>query len=80
MNLQDLTLKQIKSVERVIYQDAFSFSDSEFLEYMCLMLEESWDDNPEIRLFEDDGLLKIDGDLTEWFENEISLRGLDNGI
>ena len=76
MNLQDLTLKQLKAVERVIYQDTYHFTDSDFFEYLCLMISESWGDDPEIRLFDDGTLLKIDGDFTHWFENELIARGL----
>jgi hypothetical protein len=76
MNLQDLTLKQLKAVERVIYQDTYHFTDSDFFEYLCLMISESWGDDPEIRLFDDGTLLKIDGDLTHWFENELIARDL----
>ncbi len=76
MKLQQLTLEQLKRVERVIYQDTFCFTDDDLFRFVSLHLAETWDDNPDIRLYDEGSLLKIDGDLTWWFENQISLRGL----
>lgn len=78
MNLQDLTIAQIKNIESVIYQSTFTFTDSDLFEFIALLLTEDYNDNPEIELFQDGTQLVVDGDLTWWFENQISLRGLES--
>ena len=77
MNLQDLTLKQIKAVESVLYQRTFIFTDSDFFEFINMLITECHDDNPEIELDDDGTRLLIDGELSPWFENEISRRAVE---
>lgn len=78
MKLLDLTLKQIKTVEMVIYQDTFAFTDSDLFNFVSALLHETLTVNPDVRLFDGGVLMKIDGDLLWWFENQISLRSLNN--
>lgn len=78
MKLLDLTIKQIKTVERVMYQDMFEFDDCDLFEFINVSLKETLGTNPDIRLFDEGRFLKIDGELIYWFENELSKRALLN--
>lgn len=76
MKLKDLTIEQVKAVEKVIYMGHLVFEDSDFFEFMSLMITESWEEDAEVSFSEDDATLFIEDEIT-WFEAEKFNRGLE---